>query len=120
LAPAGAAAVHGVDWVLSDSTGHLFIESKAKRLTVSAKTLSDTVALDKDLAVMASVVVQHYRNIRDAIDGKTRWAPDGLPVYSLVLTLEDWFIFSPHVETMLRKHVERRCHTKWCSGADRA
>src|ERR1700730_1364259 len=39
----------GVDWILSDSTGHLFIESKTKRLTVDAKTRSDAVALDKDL-----------------------------------------------------------------------
>ncbi len=96
---------HGVDWILSDSTGHLFIESKTKRLTVDAKIRSDAVALDKDLVVMATAVVQHYANIRDALDGKTTWVPDGLPVYPLVLTLEDWFIFSPRVAEMLRKHV---------------
>lgn len=98
---------HGVDWILSDSTGHLFIESKTKRLTVDAKIRSDTVALDKDLVVMATAVVQHYANIRDALDGKTPWVPDGLPVYPLVLTLEDWFIFSPRVVQMLREHVSR-------------
>ena len=54
--------MHGVDWVLSDSKGHLFIECKTKRLTLDAKTLSDSVALDRDLDVMAKAVVQHYRN----------------------------------------------------------
>jgi hypothetical protein len=103
----GNQKMHGVDWVLSDTTGHLFIESKTKRLTVNAKTLSDAAALDKDLVVMATAIVQHYRNIRDALDGKTRWAADGLPVYPLVLTLEDWFILSPRVDQMLNKHVCR-------------
>lgn len=103
----GTQKMHGVDWVLSDSTGHLFIESKTKRLTLNAKTLSDAVALDKDLVVMATAIVQHYRNIRDALDGKTKWVPDGLPVYPLVLTLEDWFIFSPRINEMLSAHVRR-------------
>lgn len=96
---------HGVDWIVSDSTGHLFIESKAKRLTVGAKTLADAVALQKDLAVMATAIVQHYRNIRDALDGRTKWIPDGLPIYPLILTLEDWYVFSPKVHEMLTKRV---------------
>jgi hypothetical protein len=96
---------HGVDWVLSDDTGHLFIECKTKRLTLSAKTLSEASALDNDLATMATAVVQHYRNILDALDGRTRWKPNGLPLYPLVLTLEDWFIFSPRVNEMLSEQV---------------
>jgi hypothetical protein len=103
----GTQKLHGVDWVLSDSTGHLFIESKTKRLTVNAKTLSDAAALDKDLIVMATAIVQHYRNIRDALDGKTKWVPDGLAVFPLVLTLEDWFILSPRIDEMLNENVRR-------------
>jgi extradiol dioxygenase family protein len=100
--------LHGVDWVLSDSTGHLFIESKTKRLTINAKTLSDTASLDKDLSVMAMAVVQHYRNIRDAQDGRTKWADDGLPIFPLILTLEDWFIFSPRINEMLTQLLLQR------------
>jgi hypothetical protein len=103
----GTNKMHGVDWVLSDNTGHLFIESKTKRLTVSAKTLSDTIALDKDLVTMATAITQHYRNIRDALDGKTKWMPDGLPIYPIILTLEDWFIFSPRIDEMLNSHIHR-------------
>ena len=98
---------HGVDWIVSDTTGHLFIECKTKRLTLDAKTLSDAVALDRDLVVMATAIVQHYGNIRRAIEGKTRWVPDGLPIYPMVLTLEDWYLFSPRVSEMLKGHVDR-------------
>jgi hypothetical protein len=103
----GKSKMHGVDWVLSDSTGHLFIECKTKRLTLNARTLSDSVALDRDLDVMAKAIVQHYRNIGDALERKTRWVPNGLPIYPLVLTLEDWFIFSPRVAEKLRDNVCR-------------
>lgn len=99
--------MHGIDWVLSDNTGHLFIECKTKRLTLNAKTLSDRIALNIDLDVMAKAIVQHYRNIEDAINGKTKWVPDGLPIYPMVLTLEDWFMISPRVHEMLNKHVCR-------------
>jgi hypothetical protein len=98
---------HGTDWIISDKTGHIFIESKTKRLTVNAKTLADPVALDRDLAIMATAIVQHYRNITEALGGKTKWKPNRLPIYPMVLTLEDWFIFSPRVDEMLKRHVRR-------------
>lgn len=99
--------MHGADWVLSDNTGHLFIECKTKRLTLDARTRSDATALQKDLAVMAAAIVQHYRNILRALEGKTPWKPDGLPVFALILTLEDWFMFSPLVQDMLTEEVKR-------------
>jgi hypothetical protein len=96
---------HGVDWILSDASGHLFIETKAKRLTVSARTLSDTTALDRDLRAMAQAITQHYKNIRDATDGKTHWKNDGLLIFPLILTLEDWFLLSPRIGEMLNRHL---------------
>lgn len=98
---------HGVDWILSDESGHLFIEGKTKRMTVNAKTRFDSIALDKDLEIIGEAVVQHYANIQHAVDGKTHWKPDGLPVYPLILTLEDWFLLGTTVEEMLLKHVTR-------------
>ena len=93
---------HGVDWILSDQSGHLFLESKAKRLTLDAKIRSDTIALEKDLAIMAEAITQNYQNILWALDGKTKWKPDGLPIYPVILTLEDWFVFSPSVQDILK------------------
>ena len=103
----GKNKLHGVDCVLYDETGHIFIENETKRPTVNAKTLADALALDKDLAIMATAIVQHYRNIRDALEEKTKWKPDGLPIYPIILTLEDWFTFSPHVDEMLKKHIRQ-------------
>jgi hypothetical protein len=97
----GGSPAHGADWVLSDDTGHIFIEAKTKRLTVKARMAPEPEALDKDLGVLADAVAQNYRNIQDALAGRTDWAPDGLPIYPLILTLEDWFIFSPRVKMML-------------------
>ena len=103
----GKKKMHGVDWILSDETGHIFIESKTKRLTVNAKTLADAVALDKDVIVMAEAIIQHYKNIRDALAGKAKWRSDRLPIYPTILTLEDWFILSPRVDEMLKNHVRK-------------
>ena len=64
---------------------------------------------------MATAIVQHYQNILRALDGKTRWKPDGLPIYPLILTLEDWFIFSPSVVDILNKHVRRLLHERGVS-----
>jgi hypothetical protein len=103
----GTNKFHGVDWILSDDTAHLFIEAKTKRLTLGAKIHSINDDLERDLDKMAIAIVQHYQNILRALDGKTRWKPDGLPIYPLVLTLEDWFIFSPRVSEILNNYVRR-------------
>ena len=96
---------HGVDWIVSDPSAHLFVECKAKRLTVDSKTAHDTVALERDLLVMAKAIVQHYGNIRRALEGRTHWIPDHRPVYPVVLTLEDWHVFTPRVMEILKARV---------------
>ena len=101
----GSNKFHGVDWIVSDQTAHLFIETKTKRLTLGAKIQSDNAALERDLATMAKAIVQHYRNIIRALEGHTRWKPDGSPIYPVILTLEDWFIFSPRIVEMLSGEV---------------
>jgi len=108
----GSKKFHGVDWVLSDDTGHLFIEAKTKRLTLGARIRSVNDDLDRDLVTMATAIVQHYQNILRALDGKTRWKPDGLPIYPLILTLENWFIFSPSVVDILNNQVDRLLHER--------
>jgi hypothetical protein len=97
---------HGVDWILSDDTGHVFIEAKTKRLTIAARSASNTEALGKDLQVMADAIVQNYRNILDAKAGRTDWMPDDRPIYPLIATLEDWFIVSPNVKALLDDRVQ--------------
>ncbi len=98
---------HGVDWLLSDETAHLFIECKTKRLTLGSRTLSEPSALEKDVSVLAESVVQNYRNIQDALDGMTDWIADQRAVFSIILLMEDWFIISPKVSEMLNAFIER-------------
>lgn len=95
---------HGADWRISDTTGHFFVECKAKRLTLLAKARGEGQELDNDLEHLARFVVQNYKNINDAL---TKRVPDfelkGLPVYSVVTTLEDWRLDLPH----LKAHVDK-------------
>jgi hypothetical protein len=98
---------HGVDWVLSDETGHLFIECKTKRMRLAAKTRADAVDLEKDISTLADAVVQNYRNIQDCLNGKTDWEPDDRPAFSLILMMDDWFIISPKVSATLHEQVEK-------------
>lgn len=101
----------GVDWIVSDKTGHLFIECKTRRLRHDAKFIVDNGGLEAALDSMAKSIVQHYRNIIEALDGKTKWKPDRLPIYPLIVTLEDWYIFSPPVNEALKAHVYARLDT---------
>ncbi|HEX3653011.1 MAG TPA: hypothetical protein VHU18_09340 [Rhizomicrobium sp.] len=101
----GSRHLHGVDWIISDRTGHLFLECKTKRLTMRAKSEADTAAVDHDLSVLAEAVVQNFKNMQHAMEGKTAWKSDGMPVFSMILTLEDWFIFSPRVRELLQNNL---------------
>lgn len=97
---------HGVDWVLSDTSGHLFIECKTKRMSLGAKMLIDGDALEADLDAIASAIVQTYKNIRDVIDGLTDWSPGSLPIYPMLVTLEEWYLFNPRLQEMVNEKVK--------------
>jgi len=101
----------GVDWIVSDQTGHLFIECKTRRLRQDAKFIVDNGGLEAALDSMAKSIVQHYRNINEALDEKTKWKSDGLPIYPLIVTLENWYIFSPPVIEILKKRVHTHLDT---------
>jgi hypothetical protein len=105
--PTKAERKDGVDWILSDATGHLFVECKTKRLSLGAKNLTNLESLQNDLHVMAHTVVQNYKNIRDALNGYTRWVSNGFHIYPLIVTLEDWYLFNPRLQEMLRSYVAR-------------
>lgn len=99
---------HGVDWIVSDTTGNLFLECKARRMTREAKQITDGDALEASIDELARAVVQHYRNIDDAVNGLTNWTPNGLPIYPIVVTYEDWYLFAQHVVDQLIAAVRQR------------
>ncbi|WWL67594.1 hypothetical protein V4E86_14050 [Burkholderia pseudomallei] len=99
---------HGVDWIVGDRTGNIFIECKARRLKQEAREIVDGEALQRSLDDLARAVVQLYRNVDDAIRGRTQWSPNGLPIFPFVVTYEDWYLFTPHVVDHLLECVRRQ------------
>lgn len=99
---------HGIDWTLTDASGNLFIECKTKRMSFDAKVTSDGVALHAQLDVLADAIFQNYRNILDALEGRSHWLPNPLPSYNLIVTLEDWMLFSNIAAEELRIKVQEK------------
>lgn len=99
---------HGADWVVGDGTGHIMFECKTRRMRLNAKISPESEDLEESLEDLADAVVQHYRNIMDAKQGLSHWIPDKLPIYPIVLTYEDWRLFSPHVVHSLHRLVDHR------------
>jgi len=96
---------HGFDWILSDTSGTIFFECKTKRLKQAAKIGNANAVLSDEISVLASAVVQSYKNLRDALTGLTQWKANEFPAHLVVVTLEDWYLFSPPVYQLLRAHV---------------
>jgi hypothetical protein len=98
---------HGIDWVLSDAGGHLLIECKTKRMSLGSKMLTDPESLEKDLLALARAVVQTYKNTQDVINGRAGWSTGALPVYPLIVTLEEWYMLGPRVRENLAEKIQR-------------
>ncbi|MEJ1965237.1 MAG: hypothetical protein WDO56_28365 [Gammaproteobacteria bacterium] len=86
---------HAVDWIVTDGSGALFVECKTKRLPFAAKVaLASKEVLEEELGKLAKAVVQVYKTLADANAGLyPHWKPSKLPVFPLVVTLEDWYAF---------------------------
>lgn len=97
---------HGVDWILQDDGASAFIECKTKRLRHDAKFGADDDQLVDDLDKMARGITQLYKNILDAQAGLTPWAPTKKPIYPLVVTLEDWWLFTSSIHRRLNQLLE--------------
>lgn len=99
---------HGADWILSDQTANLFIECKTKRMRQEAKIALDEDSIEKELGSIADAVVQLYKNISEAEQNLTHWCNNHLPIYPLVVSIEDWFLFSPLLQQQLREIVRAK------------
>jgi hypothetical protein len=101
-----------VDWIVSDPTGDLFVECKTKKLRVDAKIgLTSTTVLNDDLDKMAGFIVQIYKTLFDAVNGRyAHWLPSqDKPLYPVIVTLEEWFAFGdkifPAVDEIARRKL---------------
>lgn len=94
---------HGVDWIVESKSTILLIECKAKRLKILAKVDPYGDVLKEELTTMAGFVIQTYKNLNDISDVDN--ADFQLNYYPLILTLEDWYLFSPNIVEMLTKEI---------------
>ena len=80
---------------MSDTTAEIFIECKTKKVRHRAKVgLLSTEILQEDLEKMADFIVQTYKTLCDALNGKYgHWKSSGKPIYALIVTLEEWLTF---------------------------
>lgn len=101
----GGGVRHGSDWRVSDATGQAFVECKSARIPLQAQVALAANDVVAGMGRLAAAIAQNYSNIADALAGKTEWVDDGRPVFSLVVTLEDWILFSPLSSDALDKQV---------------
>jgi hypothetical protein len=99
---------HGADWILTGADANLFIECKTKRMIRTAKFSVGGPDLVGEIGIIADAVVQLYKNVKEAEEGKSKWVPNGLQSFPLVITLEDWFMFGPLPQGLLRTGVTDR------------
>ena len=99
---------NGVDWTVSDGTGVLYIECKAKRMRRGSKELISRADIDADLSEFANAIVQHYKNIDDVLVGRTQQAAPTGSVFMIVVTLESWYMTSTTVRQQLADIVVDR------------
>lgn len=103
----GKAQKKTVDWIVADEDAALFIECKARRLSLGAKvSLNDLAPLEADIDNMASAVVQVYKTIADYRNGAyphLRY-DEKHKIFPIIVTLENWHMFG---NVMLNKLAER-------------
>ncbi|MFY1869125.1 hypothetical protein ACOTEK_26415 [Achromobacter xylosoxidans] len=95
----------GADWILSDGTATLFIECKAARPQARSIEAEATRDVEQTTDRLAAMIVQNYENISHALAGMTAWQPNELPVYNLVVTLEDFIAFGAVIAPPVRAKV---------------
>jgi hypothetical protein len=89
----GKQTKRSVDWIVADENAVLFLECKAKRLSLQSKTtLTDLSHLEEDIENLAAAVVQVYKTLNDCLAGRYPHYThqEGDQIYPAVVTLENW------------------------------
>jgi hypothetical protein len=99
-----------VDWIVSDATGHLFVECKTHRMRLSSKMeLGGRESLTREIERMADSISKTYITMADAAAGYyPHWKDDKNCVYPIIVLLEDWFLFDPDLISTLDKLVNEK------------
>ncbi len=84
----------GSDWIIRKGNYDAHVECKAKRMSMSGRVADNVQALRKELAKLAEAIVQNYGNIQRSRQHGSQPGITERQHFNLVITLEDWLIFS--------------------------
>lgn len=97
-----------VDWIVYDKDSALFIECKARRISLPAKIeLRDNSIIVKELDKMVKIIVQIYKTIDDYCNNlyPSFKYEEKRQIYPIILTMENWFLFGDKRSDILDKMV---------------
>lgn len=85
-----------VDFIVVDDTASLFVETKLLKMGRAAKKyLAPDAAVTTQLAKLAKAIGQVYATLSDALAGQyPHWKPNGKPVHPVLVTLDNWNLFT--------------------------
>lgn len=90
----GKQTFRGADWTMRNASDFAYIECKAKRIALKGRVAATASDLSAELRHLADAIGQNYANIlRDQPSNDTSTL-DSSQGYCLVVTLEDWILFS--------------------------
>ncbi len=99
------------DWIFGDDDALLFVECKAKRLTLEAKiNLTDLSELEKQLVKLAEGIVQIYKGIKEYQSNKFPQLQynEKIKIYPVIVTLEEWFFFGDVLKPKLDAFIKTK------------
>lgn len=97
-----------VDWIVYDKDSALFIECKARRISLPAKIeLRDSSIILKELDKMAKIILQIYKAIDDYCNNlyPSFKYEEERQIYPIILTMENWFLFGDKRSDILDKMI---------------
>lgn len=99
-----------VHWLVEDRnrSATLFLECKVLRLgNIARERMGPLPSIDDQYRKMAKAIGQIYATLRDALAGcYPHWKPDGKPVYPLLVTMDDWNLFTHTAQGDLARLVK--------------
>jgi hypothetical protein len=98
-----------VDWIVAGSDAVLFLECKARRLSLQSKTtLTDVSHLEDNIENLAAAVVQVYKTLNDCLTGGYPHYShqEGDQIYPAVVTLENWRLLGSVMFELLERSVK--------------
>ncbi len=97
-----------VDWIVYDKDSALFIECKARRISLPAKIeLRDNTIIVEELDKMAKIILQIYKTIDDYCNNlyPSFKYEEERQIYPIIITMENWFLFGDKRKDDLDKMI---------------